>query len=514
MKNSSKDTKKVSLIEKIGSKIPDPVLIFIGLFVIVMVLSAIAGGHTFETLNKDGSTNVNTIKNMFSSENIRWLFDNAITTNWLSFSGGILGTILIIMFGIGVAEESGLFSALIKKLGGNFPERILPYILVLLGILSNIASDAGYLVLIPLAGLLYLGLKKNPLIGMFAAFAGVSAGFSANLVPATIVDVIIGSNASAFAASQDIPFVSYLGKDLNPATMHYFFMLASTALLVLLGGFITNHVIRPRFEKMDYVVPADMHLESYEITKEERKGLKWSLVGIILSGIIVFLLSRGPLASYTNEAGDTVTPFTNNIILIITFMFFMTGTFFGIGAGKFRRAQDLVTAMSKQLGTMGYTLVLTFFSYNFLALLTYTQFGTYITYLGANVLESLGLSNSPTLLIIAFILITALINLFVGGLTSKWLLLGPIFVPMLYQANPNMTPDVVAAAYRLADSSTNIITPLMSYAGIILISMKKYKPDFTIGNMIHAMLPYSITFLIAWTGLLLSFIGFGIPLGY
>ena len=514
MKSNSQETKKVSLIERIGSKIPDPVIIFISLYVIVMILSAIFGGLTFETLDKDGNTLSYTIQNMFKSENIRWIFDNALTTNWLSYAGGILGTILIVMFGIGIAEESGLFGALIKKVGRNIPERLLPYLLVFIGILSNIASDAGYLILIPLAGLLYLGLKKNPLIGMFAAFAGVSAGFSANVIPATIIDVIIGSNAQAFSASQGVPFVSYLGKNLNPNTMHYFFMLASTALLVLLGGFVTNRFVRPRFEKMDYIVPEDINLDSYNLTAEERKGLKWSLLGFVLSVIIVALLAVGPLASYVDESGATVTPFISNIILMITFIFFCTGAFYGFGIGKFRNAQDVVTAMSKQLGTMGYTLVLTFFSYNFLALLSYTQFGTYITFLGANALESLGLSNSPTLMIIGFIFITAIINLFVGGLTSKWLLLGPIFVPMLYRANPNMTPDVVAAAYRLADSSTNIITPLMSYAGIILISLKKYKPDFTIANMIRAMLPYSITFLIAWTALLLAFIQFGIPLGY
>ena len=297
--------------------------------------------------------------------------------------------------------------------------------------------------------------------------------------------------------------------------MHYYFMLASTFLLVLLGGFVTNRFVRPRFEKMDYVVPEDMHLESYDVTPEENKGLKWSLVGLVLSGLFVVFMAFGPLKSYTNaDTGSKVTPFTNNIILLITFMFFMTGAFYGFGAGKFKKVQDLVTAMSKQLGTMGYVLVLTFFSYNFLALLTYTGFGTYITYLGANALEVMGLSNSPTLMIIAFIIITAIINLFVGGLTSKWMLLGPIFVPMFYQANPTMTPDVVAAAYRLADSSTNIITPLMSYAGVILVYLKKYKPDFTIGNMIRAMFPYSITFLAAWTCLLLAFIGFGIPLGF
>ena len=512
--SNTKETKKVSFIEKVGSKIPDPVLIFIGLFVIVMILTAIFGGQSFETLGKDGSTVTYEIKNMFTSENIRWLFDNALLTNWLGYAGGILGTILIVMFGIGIAEESGLLSTLIRKLGGNISDRFLPYVLVFVGILSNIASDAGYIILIPLAGLLYVGLKKNPLIGMFAAFAGVSAGFSANLVPASVVDVIIGTNAEGFANSQNVPFVSYLGKDLNPFTMHYFFMVASTFMLVLIGGFITNKFIKPKFENMPYTIPEDIHLSDYGISDVEKKGLRFAGLGFLVSAAIDLLLAFGPLKPYVDETGSTVTPYLDNIILLITFVFFTSGLFYGLATKTFKNSNDVVKAMAKQLGTMGYTLVLTFFSYNFLALLTYTNLGTFITFIGATLLESLGLANSPTLLIIGFIIITAIINLFVGGLTSKWMLLGPIFIPMLYQANTEMTPDVVAAAYRLADSSTNVITPLMSYAGIILIYMRKYKEDFTVGNLITAMFPYSISFLIAWTILLLGFIAFGIPLGF
>ncbi|BBF43378.1 aminobenzoyl-glutamate transport protein [Lachnospiraceae bacterium KM106-2] len=515
-KNETKQ--KVSFIEKIGSKIPDPVIIFICLYAIVMIITGIFGGHQFETVGNDGSTTINTIQNMFTTENIRWMFDNALLNNWLGYSHGILGTILIVMFGIGIAEESGLLSALIRKISGNISERFLPYLLVFIGIMSNIASDAGYLIVIPLAGLLYLGLKKNPLIGMFAAFAGVSAGFSANLIPATVIDVIIGSNAQAFASSQGVPFVNGNGAALNPYTMHYYFMLASTALLVFLGGFITNKVVRPKFEKMDYTVPADISISEFGVSKEEKKALRWSGLGFILSGIIVFALAMGPLAEYKTVLEDgtskTVTPYLDNIILLITFIFFTSGLFYGYAIKKFKTLNDVVAAMSKQLGTMGYVLVLTFFCYNFLALLTYTGLGTYITFIGAKGLELLGLSKSPTLLIIGFIIVTAIINLFVGGLTSKWMLLGPIFVPMLYKANPNMTPDVVAAAYRLADSSTNIITPLMSYAGVILIYVRKYKEDFSVGNLISAMMPYSISFLIAWTLLLLGFITFGIPLGF
>lgn len=513
-KNKETTATKVSFIERVGSKIPDPVIIFICLYIFVMLITGIFGGTTFETLGNDGSMIPYEIKNMFKTENVLWIFDNALLKNWLAYAGGILGTILIVMFGIGIAEESGLLGALIRKIGGNIPERLLPYLLVFLGIMSNIATDAGYIILIPLAGLLYLGLKKNPLIGMFAAFAGVSAGFSANLIPSTVVDVIIGKNAQGFAESQGVPFVSYLGKSINPFMMHYIFMIVSTFLLVILGGFITNRIIRPKFEKIDYVVPEDFQIDEYGVTKEEKKALRWAGLGFLLSVAAGVLLAFGPLSTYVDEAGTKVMPALENIILLITFVFFTSGLFYGVAIGKFKKAADVVSSMAKQVGGMGYVIVLTFFSYNFLALLSYSNIGTYITYVGATLLESLGLAKSPTLLIIGFIIITAIINLFVGGLTTKWMLLGPIFIPMLYQANNNMTPDVVAAAYRLADSSTNIITPLMSYAGVILIYMKKYKKDFTVGNLISAMFPYSITFLISWTLLLLAFIGFRIPLGF
>ncbi|WP_455715853.1 AbgT family transporter [Anaerosporobacter sp.] len=513
---NNKETKKtkVSFIERVGSKIPDPVIIFICLYIFVMLITGLFGGTTFETLGNDGSNVVYEIKNMFQAENVRWIFDNALLNNWLAYANGILGTILIVMFGIGIAEESGLLGALIRKVGGNIPERLLPYLLVFLGIMSNIATDAGYIILIPLAGLLYLGLKKNPLIGMFAAFAGVSAGFSANLVPATVVDIVIGKNAQVFAESQGVPFVSYLGKSINPIMMHYIFMVASTFMLVLLGGFITNRFVRPKFEKISYTVPQDFNLNEYGVTKEEKKALRWAGLGFLISFALSVLIAIGPLAPYVDEAGEKVTPYLDNIILLITFVFFTSGLFYGMAIGKFKKASDVVSSMSKQIGGMGYVIVLTFFSYNFLALLTYSNLGTYITYLGANLLEALNLTGSPTNKIIGFIIITAIINLFVGGLTTKWMLLGPIFIPMLYQANSSMTPDVVAAAYRLADSSTNIITPLMSYAGIVLIYMRKYKEDFSVGNLISAMFPYSITFIICWTILLLGFIFFKIPLGF
>ena len=512
MKEKKKSS--TSLIEKIGKKIPDPVIIFMGLYVITMILTLVMGGKTFETMSADGGTIVHEIKNMFEAENIQWIFNNALLKNWLSYGGGVLGTILIVMLGVGIAEESGLLTALIKKIGLKVSDKFLPVALVFLGIMSSIASDAGYLILIPLAGLLYAGLKKNPLIGMAAAFAGVSAGFSANLFPSTPSDVIIGKNAQLFAESQGVPFANAAGEALNGPTMHYFFIAASTILLTLVGAFVTVKFIKPRLEKQSYTIPDDIDLSDFTVKPEENKALKFAGLGLLLAGVVVAYLGFGPLASFVTEEGTKVTPFIDNIILMITFLFFVPGLFFGIKMGLFKSAQDVIRAMAKQMGNMGYVLVLTFFSYNFLALLTECNLGTYITFLGAKGLQAMGLDNSPILLIIGFIITTAIINLFVGGLTSKWMLLGPIFIPMLFQVHSGMTPDIVAAAYRVADSSTNIITPLMSYAGVILVFMRKYKPEYTIGDMIRLMMPYSISFLVGWTILLLGFFAFGIPFGF
>ena len=510
---------KTSMIERIGKKIPDPVIIFMILFAITMVATYFLGGKEFSTLAKDGSTITYKIKNMFETENVRWIFNHSVLTNWLAYGGGVLGKILVVMLGVGLAEESGLLAALIKKVGLKVSDKYLPFVLVFLGIMSSIASDAGYVILIPLAGLLYAGLKKNPLIGMAAAFAGVSAGFGANLIPATPSDIILGTNTQAFAVAQNVPFVTVVGKAISPATMHYFFVFVSTFALTLVGGWVTIKFIKPKFEAQPFVVPEDIDIEEFAVTKEENKAMVWAGVGLLVASILVILLGFGPLASYevVDEATgvvSTITPFLDNIIVIITFLFFVPGVCFGYKVGKFKTSADVIGAMSKAMSSMGYAIVLSFFSYNFLALLSESGLGTYLTFLGAEGLQSLGLAEYPILLLIGFVITTAIINLFVGGMSSKWMLLGPIFVPMLYNVNHAMTPDMVAAAYRVADSSTNIITPLMTYAGLILMYMRKYKPEFSVGELINTMFPYSISFLIVWTTILIGFFIFGIPLGF
>lgn len=508
----NENNKTYSIAEKIGKLIPDPVIIFVILYALLMLISLILGGKEFSVISYDGSKSVYQFRYMFSPENVRWIFNNAILNNWLAYGNGILGTILVVMLGIGVAEESGLLSALIRKLGTSISKSLLPYMLVFIGIMTNIATDVGYLVLVPLAGMLYAGIGKNPLVGMAASFAGVSAGFSANLIPATFADVVIGENAKSFALNQGIPFVSHTGEPLTAATMNYYFLAVSTLLLVIIGGIITNKIIEKKYNDTHYI--QDENIQSMHLTDEEKRALYFALAGFLLSIIIIFLLAIFPLRPYIDAKGNKVTPYIDNVILLISFVFFVSGSFYGFASKKFTSVSDLVGAMAKQIGGMGYVIVLTFFCYNFLALLSYTNADVFITGAGAGFLQRIGMSGTPILLIIATIAITSVVNLFVGGMTAKWMLLGPIFIPMLYNVNQSMTPDVVAAAYRVADSCTNTITPLMTYAGVILMYMRKYREDFSAGNLISMMMPYSLIFLVSWSLLLIIFVVFKIPLGF
>ncbi|MEN1729311.1 MAG: AbgT family transporter [Pseudomonadota bacterium] len=501
-----------SLIERAGKRIPDPVIIFMAFYPAAYLLTVFMSGYTFETVGAGGGAIEHQILGMHQAEQMRWIFDNALVANWLAFGNGVLGVILVVMLAVGIAEHSGLFGALIKAVGAHIPQKILPLMLVLIGILSSVATDAGYLVLIPLAGLLYAGLGRNPLIGMAAAFAGVSAGFSANVIPGP-VDAIIGENAKIFAEAQGVPFANAAGVALNAVTMHWYFIITSTIVLAVTGFWVTRRFVEPKLDGGEFIVPDDINPGEFQLTKEEVRGLWATLPGFLVAMGIILFLALGPLATYVDETGREITPWMSDIILLISIFFAVTGIFFGVAAGKFKKVWDVVEAMVKQMNTMGYILVLTFFTYNFLGLLTYSGLGTWITFLGAEFLQWLGLQQFPVLLLIGFVLTTAVINIFIGGLTSKWMLLGPIFVPMLYFVNPAMTPDFVAAAFRVADSSTNIITPMMAYAGVILAFMRKYKPDMGFGDMLLIMLPYSIAFLLVWTTLLVAFFMFGIPLG-
>ncbi|MFN7173319.1 MAG: AbgT family transporter [Thermaurantiacus tibetensis] len=503
------------LILRIARLIPDPVVIFMALWPLFFLASTALGGYSYEARSPTGGTVTQTIRDMSTREGVLWIFDNMVVQNFLAFGGGVLGIILVIVMAVGVAEHAGLLGALIKRAASGIPGRFLALAVVFLGVMSSLASDAGYLILVPLAGLLYASVGRHPLAGMAAAFAGVSAGFSANLVPGTTSDVIMGVNARAFAEAQGVPFLGSLGQALTPPTMTYWFTAASVFVLAPVGAWVTHRFVEPRLAGLGWERPGDLDIGAFALTAEERRGLRWAGLALAVALLLVWLLARGPLAPFDSpETGQRVVPYLERLVLLIAFVFLAVGAAFGFGAGTFRSVKDVVAGMVKQMNTMGYVIVLAFFAYNALSLFSYSGLGALLTHLGASGLIALGLEKLPVLLLLAFVLLTALVNLVVGGLTSKWLLLGPMFVPMLYTVNPAMTPDVVAAAYRVGDSVTNIITPMMIYAGVILAFMRRYVPGFMLGEMFVMMFPYSVAFLVAWSGLLVLFFAGGIPFGF
>ena len=504
--NSTMERK--TFLERMAAKVPDPVVLFLSLFAALFVLTCFIGGTTFQFPGVDKATGEATmvthvIKNLSDTEHVHWMFDNAIVQNWLAYAKGLVGILLVAMMGIGLTEGSGLFSVLMRLAGRHVNERLLPYVIVFAGIISNIASDAGYVVLIPLAASLYCAMGRNPLIGVAASFAGVSAGFGANLIPATPTDLLVGMPAKEFALTQGVPWLSRTGAPLNEATMDYFYMCTLVVVFTILGGWVTNRFIVPKLNRMSWSRPDDMKSESFEIPPEELKDLKWAGLGLVVALGGTAFFGFGVLEGH----------FARNIILFVSFIFFMTGLFYGIARGKFRKVADVVAAMTKQVKEMAYMLVLTFFCLNFLAALTYSEVGSYVTYLGAKGLLALKLDSSPVLILLGFIVLASLVNLCIASLSAKWLLLGPIFIPMLYRVNSAITPEVVAAAYRTADPCTNIITPAMTYAGVILLFCRRYKPEFTLGDLGLMMAPYAGIFLVVATAVMLLWFKLGLPFG-
>ena len=479
------------------------------MYAILFIATCFLGGTEFSLPGVDPQTGSKTIVtryivDMSTAENLQWIFDNAIVKNYLAYAHGLIGILLIAMFGIGVAEASGLFSVLLRLAGRHVNARLMSYVIVFAGVLSNIAADAGYVVLIPLAAALYCAMGRNPLIGVAASFAGVSAGFGANIIPATTSDLLIGIPAKEFALSQGVPWLSRLGVPLNEATMDYFYTCTLVLLFTLLGGWITNRFIAPKFENVKWLRPEGQGSGSFEIAKEELGDLKFAALGLLIALGTTAALAFGPLKGH----------FAKNVILFVAFSFFTTGLAYGIKRGRFRTVESVIGAMTNQVKELAYMLVLTFFCFNFLALLTYSGVGSYVTYIGVKSLLALRLESSPTLILVAFVVMGSIINLFIASLSAKWLMLGPIFIPMLYNVNNELTPEVVAAAYRTADPCTNVISPVLTYAGVILVFCRRYVPSFTLGDLGLMMAPYAGIMLAGATALLVIWFKLGLPFGF
>nr|BAL52375.1 p-aminobenzoyl-glutamate transporter [uncultured Planctomycetota bacterium] len=494
-------------IQWAGNKLPDPALIFLWALLIVWVLSAFLAPVQFRYLDprtaKPGQeAQLIRVQNQLSGTALTNFIVNLVDT-FVRFPP--LGVVLVALLGVGVAEHTGLIHALIKGLLNMTPRRLLTPMLLIVAIMSHSAGDTGYVLVIPLGGMIFAAAGRHPLAGIVCAFAGVSGGFSANFLPSGLDPLLQGFTQSAAQIIEP-------GRQVNPLC-NYWFMSASSLLIVAVGWYLTDKVIEPRLRAVPVSDDPSDNPTLGSLSSRELLAMGIALFTIAAGAIALVLAcilpERSPLASPKGSFSDHDAPLMRAIVPLIFLFFLVPGIVYGLVAGTVKSHRDVIQAMTKSMQTMGYYLVLAFFAAQFTYAFAQSNLGALLAIAGADFLRNLGLPNHLT--IIGIILLSTLVNLLIGSASAKWAILSPIFVPMLMQLG--LSPELTQAAYRIGDSSTNIITPLLPYFPLIVAYAQRYVKEVGVGTLISLMLPYSIGFLITWMALLMVWWVAGLPLG-
>lgn len=489
-------------VEKVGNKLPDPAVMFFGLLIIIWLMSWLLSGVSFDETHPLTGEAIN-VTNLLSGPEITAFLANMVDT-FMGFAP--LGVVLLAMLGVGVAERSGYIDVAIKLMLNVTPKVLLTPMLILVAIVSHTAVDAGYVLVIPLGGVIFYAAGRHPLAGIAAAFAGVSGGFSANFVPSAIDPLLQGfTQSAAQIIDADI--------QLNPLN-NYFFTAISSIVVVGIGWFLTDKVVEPRLRGAEVDGDAEDMPAVDDMSSRDRKAFYAAsftmLVGIVLLTFAA-TAENSPLADpQTGELASLGAPLMGMIVPLIFLLFIIPGIVHGYVSGNFTNSQDVIGAMSKSMEGMAYYMVMAFFCALFIKAFGDSQLGTLISVKGANFLASLELSGGVTM--VGIVILVAFINLFVGSASAKWALISPIFVPMLMQLG--YSPDLTQAAYRVGDSSSNIITPLLPYFPLVVVYCQRYVKKTGIGTLVSMMLPYTVSLLVLWSAFLVIYWTLGIPLGF
>jgi aminobenzoyl-glutamate transport protein len=487
-------------IEAIGNRLPDPALLFALLVVVVWLASWALSGYGFQHI--DPRTGAPVVVHDLATARELTNFLSAMVTTFVNFHP--LGVVLLAMLGIGVADHSGFIGAALRGLLNVASARIITPMVLLIAIISHSAVDAGYVLVIPLGAVIFQAAGRHPLAGIGAAFAGVSGGFSANFVPSAL-DPLLQGITQAAAQIMD-PAIA-----LNPLN-NWFFTSASTLLIVGLGWYLTDRVVEPRLSgtAVDGDLARTGSLEP--LTAAERGGLRWAL-GAMLMGLVLLALSTWPEGSAwraaDGELASSTAPLMKSIVPLIFLLFLVPGVVYGYRSGAYATHRDVIAGMTNAMSGLAYYLVMAFFASLFIAEFARSNLGALLALEGAALLQAAAMPAAVT--IVGVVAITGFVNLFVGSASAKWALLAPILVPMLMQLG--IAPDLAQAAYRVGDSSTNIITPLMPYFPLVVVFCQRYVTRTGIGTVVAMMLPYSVVFLVVWTAFLLLYWWVGLPLG-
>ena len=508
----SKKSSKISLydrclngIERVGNSLPHPIALFAILALAVILLSAVCAAFDVSAtgeLVSGGELKETTVSvvSLLTRDGLTYMFTNAVS-NFTSYAP--LGTVLVAMLGVGVAEQSGMIGALLKRLVKAAPAKLLTPMIVCLGVMSNIASDAGYVILIPLGAIMFRASGRHPIAGLAAAFAGVSGGYAANLLIGSLDPMLAGISQAAASILDPGYTVQVMG--------NYYFLLASTFLVTVLGTIVTDKVVEPRLRSVGTQAEIEADKELTTVTQAERKGLRSAGIAALLFVAVIAACCIPRNSFFKNEAGELLgnTPFVNSIVVLIALLFLIPGAAYGLSVGTFKDSRDVCSAMSKAMGSMGSFLALAFVSAQFINYFSYTKLGTIVALSGAEFFKSIDIGLIP--LIVIFVLFSAFMNLFMGSSSAKWNILAPVFVPMFMLLG--YSPELCQLAYHIGDSCTNIVTPMMTYYAVIITFAQRYDKRAGIGTITATMLPYSVTFLIGWTLMLILWLTLGLPIG-
>jgi aminobenzoyl-glutamate transport protein len=498
-------------IEWAGNKLPDPAVLFVIALLLTWVLSAVLASVQFTDIdprsvvrNAAGDVTASApiqVKSQLSGDALATFLSKMVKT-FTDFPP--LGVVLVAMLGLGVAEHTGFIKAGLKSLMSVTPKMLLTPVLLLVAIMSHSAADVGYVLVIPLGGAIFAAAGRHPVAGIAAAFAGVSGGFSANFLPSSLDPLLQGFTQSA--AQIIAP-----GRMVNPLC-NWYFTAASTLFIIAVGWYITDRIIEPRLKRMAVDQQKNDDADLGLMSAAEKRGLGAGVATFVF-GLILLALAAWPatssLRSKTGELASHGAPLMESLVPLIFLLFLLPGVVFGYVAGTVKNHRDIVKGMSGAMGSMGYYLVMAFAAAQFTYAFRESNLGALVAIKGATVLKTLALPSQVT--IVGVILLTTVVNLLIGSASAKWAILAPIFVPMLMQLG--LSPELTQAAFRIGDSSTNIITPLLPYFPLIVVYCQRYVKSTGIGTLVSLMVPYSITFLIGWTVLLLAYWAFGLPLG-
>jgi len=485
----------LNITEKAGNALPHPATLFASFAVFVLIISFVASYFGWNAVHPTTSNIIEPV-NLLDHDGIHRIMLEMVH-NFTSFAP--LGIVIVAMLGIGIAESSGLIAAVIRLLVLKSPERYLTFVIVLAGILSNTASDIGYVLLIPLAGTIFLSIGRNPLVGMAAAFAGVSGGFSANLILGTIDPLLAG-------LSQEAAGIIDPTYEVNP-TANYYFMFVSTFIIAGSGTWVTEKIVAPRLGPYKGTVESE---EIKRLSKEEKKGLRLAtLVMLALTAIV--LIGIIPESGFLRGTDGSIlrSPVIKGVIALLFVFSAAAGLAFGFGSGKFKNDSDVVEGMSASIKSLATYIVLVFFAAQFVAYFKWSHLGEIMAINGAVFLESINIGSIP--LIIAFIILAATINMAMGSASAKWAIMAPVFIPLFMELG--YSPELSQVVYRIGDSVTNLISPMMSFFALIIAFFQKYDKNASIGTIISTMLPYTFVFFLVWTILIIIWMQFGLPLG-